>query len=227
MNAADEWLGEEVCQEREPGARSWGTVGYRDDGAGRGLTVLFPPHPGLGGDAENNVIRALFQAARADGGAALVLTYRGVREGRVGARHALAYWDELDRTGAYGPVADDCAALIRQVRAGFATGPRLVLAGYSFGAFLAVRTAAETGAAAVACVSPPIREHAFGDWLDGSGRGAFFTAPADPFCPADALTTLAGSRPRPWPVRRIETDDHFFRGAEETLARAVLDFLKA
>ena len=109
--------------------------------APRGAAVICHPHPQYGGSLDNKVVFTLARAARDSGLAAVRFNFRGVGKSE----------------GAYDEGAgelDDARAVIEW--AGAAAGG-LVLAGFSFGAAIALRAAAGRDLRGLATVALPVR----------------------------------------------------------------------
>ena len=187
------------------------------------LLALFPPHPSLGGDAENNVIRALARAGVQSGRLVLRLHYRRTASDDADGGRSLAFWDDLDARHDYGLVEADSMLMIETVRQAFRlTGP-IEIAAYSFGVYVALRVLGRLGPARLVGISPPLMEHDFHGALPATGASGpvtFIGTTGDPFCPPDALRKLAAAAGGRW--RTFETGDHFYRGEEDRLASAAL-----
>jgi len=179
------------------------------EGAPRAGAVLCHPHPQYGGDMENPVVVAAGRALVSAGVAALRFNFGGVGRSQGGP------------DGGAEEVHDArvaCEALAARL------GPAVpvVLAGYSFGAWAALRAAADgCPARRIVAIAPPL---AFLDWT-------FLTTLATPvdvlvgdqdqFCDRARLATL----PERVTVRTIARADHFFAGREDEVAAAVVDCL--
>ena len=106
--------------------------------------VVCHPHPLYGGDMHNEVVQTLCRAALARGIAALRFNFRGT--GRSGGDHG----------GGYEEREDVFAALdLLRGRHSAVDPARLGLAGYSFGAAVALNAAPAAGVRALCAVSPP------------------------------------------------------------------------
>ena len=146
----------------------------------------------------NKVVHTVARCLSAHGYAALRFNYRGV--GRSAGRYA----DGLGET-------DDAVAMIDWLQARHPELP-LVLAGFSFGAFVALRAIAERPAAALITVAPPVRMFEFArlnrpdcPWLLVQGDADEIVDAGDVFAWADAL--------EPPPQRAvIAGGGHFFHG---------------
>ncbi|MCC6847211.1 MAG: alpha/beta fold hydrolase [Deltaproteobacteria bacterium] len=176
-----------------------------------GGAVLCHPHPQFGGSMENDLVRALTRALGAAGFATLRFDFRGV--------------------GASGGAYDDGRSEVADVRAAAALlrarlgGARVTLAGYSFGAVMALRAgAAEPDRTrAIVAIAPPVRMVGL-DFLAGCGVPlAFVTGDRDQFCP---LAMLESARERFAPASTLALvpgADHFFGAHLDALAARVVD----
>jgi alpha/beta superfamily hydrolase len=166
------------------------------DGASRGVAVLCHPHPVHGGTMDNKVIQTLARAF-------VQLGYRAVRFNFRGVGRSQGQWDH-----GVGEV-DDALAVVAACRDG--TAP-LVLAGFSFGGYVAAQ-AAERLAAAHTAVQRLV--------LIGPATSTF----PMPAVPADSLVihgeaddvvplqaTLDWARPQGLPVVVLPGVGHYFHG---------------
>ena len=101
-----------------------------------------------------------------------------------------------------------------------------VMAGYSFGAAVAMRAGAEVNeVTTIAAVALPV---GMGDFSSSARSGKKIVLVAgdhDSYCPKHAITELAescGAR-----LRIIDGADHFFGGYEEALTNALAELLSA
>jgi alpha/beta superfamily hydrolase len=106
--------------------------------------VICHPHPQYGGDMYNGVVGAIVEASLSVGLAALRFNFRGVGE------------SEGAYEGGNGEVQDVAAALAHLSASPYIDPSRIALAGYSFGAVVALHHAVtDPGLPAVIAVSPP------------------------------------------------------------------------
>lgn len=177
----------------------------------RGVAVIAHPHPLHGGTMDNKVVQTLARAAVQTGWRSVRFNFRG-----VGA--SAGVYDE-----GRGEL-DDLLAVARQV----AAGERLLLAGFSFGAFV---TAAAVGAlgpqrepdaivlvgtAASRFAVPPLAEHLHDRTLVIHGED-------DDTVPLSAA--LDWARPQRLPVTVVPQVGHFFHGQLPLLRRLVVRHL--
>jgi len=169
----------------------------------RGAAAVCHPHPQYGGDRFNPVVDALFRAFAAAGFATVRFDFRGVNASE----------------GAYGGGVDermDAAAALDAV-APFAPDGPLVLAGYSFGALVALNVADPRLDAWVA-VAPPLAMAPSAPVAALDARPKLLLVPAhDQFSPPPAVHGAAGT----WTSTEIETidmADHFLAGRTGAVA---------
>jgi alpha/beta superfamily hydrolase len=172
--------------------------------------VVCHPHPVYGGDMDNAVIATVCDALSRHGIAALRFNFRGTggsqgthgggREERNDARAAL---DFLASQAGFDP-------------------QRLCLAGYSFGAVVALSTPYPS-LAALAAISPPL--------TPARGRGIQLACPTllvfgerDRVAPAASLQRAGIDLPPGSRVAVIAGADHFWWGHEEEAAKEVVAF---
>ena len=172
-------------------------------GTPRGLAVLCHPHPLHGGTMDNKVVQTLARAFVQLGHRAVRFNFRGI--GQSGGA-----WDE-----GHGEVDDALAAINAQRTAGEA----LVVAGFSFGGYVATQAAARLvdKAERLVLVAPAVVN---------------FTAapvPADTLLihgEQDDVVPLSASfdwaRPQALPVTVLPGAGHFFHGQLPVLKQIVL-----
>lgn len=184
-----------------------------DGGAPRGVAVIAHPHPLFGGTMTNKVVQTVARACVLAGWQAVRFNFRG-----VGASQG-------SHDGGRGEL-DDMLAVVEQVAP---TGP-LVLAGFSFGAFVTshavARLAAQRDIARVVLV--------------GTAASRFTVAPIPPDLHERTLvvhgeiddtvplaSVMDWARPQHLPVTVIPGVEHFFHGQLPLLRTLVLRHLPA
>lgn len=188
-------------------------------GAGSPGVVVVPPHPLLGGDADNNVVLAVARAVLARGWAVLRFNYRGVGGSQADG-------PPLPRYERF--AAGDVSALVADARAALGLARRLFrpvgLVGYSFGLAAALPLALEEPALALVGLCPPVGKQA----LPGlEARPALLLCAGDDACaPPPAETALRAAYPRAH-ARVLPRLDHFALGQEDRLVRPTLAYLEA
>lgn len=168
------------------------------------------PHPLYGGDMDNSVVVALSRRLAEAGIGALRFNFRGTgaSEGAYGGgieeredvRAALDFLEGLPEVDA----------------------ERLGLAGYSFGALVALTTA-DPRSRGVAAVSPPFSM--LGPHEDSLATPALLVfGEEDQIAPASALPPVGALFDGNYEVSRIAGADHFWWGKEREAADAVATF---
>lgn len=188
-----------------------GVLHLPDSTPAPGLVVCHP-HPQYGGDMWNNVVSAVCQTANESGIAALRFNFCGTG-GSAGA------YD-----GGRGEQQDVAAALsylrsLAEIDAG-----RVALAGYSFGAGVALRAAAgDTGLIALIAISIPTAGGR--PQGDSACPALFLSGDRDQYSDPEALRRLAAGIGDRAEVTVMPGVDHFWAGAEDRLREAVSSYL--
>lgn len=173
------------------------------DGAPLGGVVVCHPHPRYGGDRFNPVIEALFAALPQAGFTTLRFDFRSAHAEGIGERlDVVAALDALDALEGI-------------------DGPRFV-AGYSFGALVALTTI-DPRIAALVAVAPPLAAAA----ARAPRVPTLVLAPRhDQFCPPDVASAIVGT----WPgveLEAVEGADHFLVGRSAAVADRAAEWLTA
>lgn len=184
-------------------------------GAVRGVGLICHPHPLFGGSMTNKVVSTLATAAVRCGLLSLRFNFRGV--GRSEGRHDQGRGE-----------TEDVLALCTWLRAQAPDVP-LLLAGFSFGGWIALRAARPAQAMALITIAPPLNRY-----VDEDGR------PPHPQCPwlivhsrdddtvpfTATQDALAAYDPAPRTVA-LEDAGHFFHGRLNEVRDAATGFLSA
>lgn len=175
--------------------------------------VLCHPHPLYGGNMHNNVVAALAAALQHAGFATLRFNFRGV--GRSGGEHGGGEKERADVQAAVTYLLSRHAA------------PRVIVAGYSFGAMVGLRAgAADPRVHTLIGVALPL---GFGDpsFLATSEKPKLLiSGDQDPYSPLPGLQQLFATLPEPKALVTISGADHFFWGQEHEVAKAVVEFVR-
>lgn len=176
--------------------------------------VVCHPHPQFGGDMDNNVVHAVCEAAASVGVATLRFNFRGV--GASEGAYDGGRGEQLDALAAL-----DCLCGLPEVDSG-----RVGLAGYSFGATVALRAAAadDRPAAVVAVSMPTAGTRA--ESLPSDRSVLFVSGDRDEFSDPEELRRLAATSPSGgMEVVIVPGVDHFWWGAEDRLKEIVAGYL--
>lgn len=169
--------------------------------------VICHPHPLFGGTMHNKVVHVLARTLRAGGAATLRFNFRGVGT------------SEGVHDGGAGE-ADDALAAVSAARGRWPDRP-LVLAGFSFGAAIAIRVAAAVQPRWLISVAPAVDRVSLEgfvapdcDWLIVQGDADEVVAPA-------TVTRWAAQHAPKAIVRVLPGVGHFFHGHLHELADCV------
>jgi uncharacterized protein len=176
--------------------------------------VVCHPHPLYGGSMDNNVVGAIVRALSSDGIATLRFNFRGV--GRSGGVHGGGV-EEMD----------DVRAAVARL-ASEENIDATVLAGYSFGARMALGTAPTISSIdTLIAVAPPISTPMGAPSLAGwNGRILLIAGDRDAFCAVADLEKFhreAGERST---IKIIAGADHFFGGFTDELERTIAEAIR-
>ena len=178
-----------------------------------GAAVLCHPHPQHGGTMHNKVVHTLSRAYSRLGFATLRFNFRGT-EGSDG-----------DYDGGVGEL-DDALAAIAWMRARY-PGKPLWLAGFSFGAAIAIRAAVVTEVDGLVSVAPAVSRFAAG--LTEQPQCPWLVVQGDQDELVDVNETIDwvnGLEPGP-ELLVLEGVEHFFHGRLLDLREAVVTFVQA
>ena len=182
------------------------------DGTTLGAVLVCHPHPQHGGTMQNKVVHTLARAFLRMGFAALRFNFRGTG-GSAGE------YDE-----GVGEL-DDALAALAWLRADFATGP-VWLAGFSFGAAIAVRAAVQRPVDGLISVAPAIAR--FASQLEGQPACPWLLVQGDQDELVDVEQTIAWvNQLLPGPELAVMAGaDHFFHGRLVELRELVTTFVQ-
>ncbi len=222
----------EVCEERvairRDGGSLEGVLTYAFDVAPSWGVLIAGPHPFLGGDLKNNVVKALSRNLAAAGAVTLAFNYGGIGEGGEDgltdwSAAISAFWKEGRIEEESGWIHDTEAAIV--ALHGWCDRP-LVLVGYSFGCWAISENVGDQAACAVILLSPNPGKHAF-DGLDRCDAPLLVLHTDNDFaCGVDEVVTWFDGLREPKTRRLLSAGEHFFRGSETALVEAILEYLK-
>jgi len=179
-------------------------------GANAPAAVVCHPHPMYGGSMFNNVVDAVLAALWHAGYATLRFNFRG-----VGA-------SEGEHDGGPGEVDDAKAAMAFLLAQPGVARDGLMMAGYSFGAMVAVSAGYESAdVARILAVALPL---AMADARipDGASKPVLFVSgDADSYSPVAGLQALKSKVGASARLEIIAGADHFFGGREAELSRVI------
>ena len=182
----------------------------------RPAAVICHPHPVYGGTMDNNVVMAVARALQETGHSTLRFNFRGTG------------LSEGSYSGGISEVDDVRAAMgfVRE-KTGNAESP-IILAGYSFGAWVAANAlAGDRTISHVILVAPPTSMFDFSILNKDTEERArhFIVGDRDQFCDREALQKIFDGLPKPKSLRIVPHTDHFFFAHEKFLVEAVKEAL--
>jgi uncharacterized protein len=184
-----------------------------DSTAPRVFGVACHPHPLFGGTMDNKVTHVLARAMMECGAPAFRFNFRGT--GASGGKF----------DNGRGEV-DDLAAVVAEGHRRFPAAA-LWLAGFSFGAFVALRAAQKLLPVKLVAVAPPVARFDLGsvahpdcDWMLAQGD-------ADDVVNPEAVLAWAAEQPRKPRLHVLAGAGHFFHGKLHELKPLVIDFLRS
>jgi uncharacterized protein len=184
-------------------------------GGGAPAAVVCHPHPMYGGSMFNNVVDAILVAMWQAGYATLRFNFRGVGS------------SEGEHDGGPGEVDDSVAAVTFLLAQPGVRREGAVMAGYSFGAMVAVSAGYERAEIArIVAVALPL---AMADARipDGASKPVLLVSgDHDSYSPVAGLKTLKSKIGDSARLEIVAGTDHFFGGREAELSRVIADALK-
>jgi alpha/beta superfamily hydrolase len=204
-----------------------GELAYPESGTPLGGVVIVGPHPLLGGNLHNNVVRGLGDGLAEQGLATLRFNYRGVGRSEGPsvdvARHMAEFW-QTSHIPAEHDYPDDLNGALVFLRSIVGETVPLAVIGYSFGCSLLAKVAQRNHLSVMVLIAPTVGRHDYTQFAALS-QPLLVIASEDDFA-----TDVVQMRrwfdqlcaPRQLIQRRF--DDHFFRGHEAWLVETVAAF---
>jgi len=189
--------------------------------------LIAGPHPMLGGNLENNVVRALGRGVAIQGGLSMAFNYSGVgpSDGGPGDWPSVtsAFWREGRFDNEHLWVSDTGRAF--QTLANTHIEP-LAAIGYSFGCWTIAENLGGSRARAAVLISPNPGKHAF-DGIRGLGIPMLVIHSENDFaCRPDDVRRWCDDLAAPTSFMLVQAGEHFFRGQEQTVVGMVAEFLR-
>jgi uncharacterized protein len=205
-----------------------GTLAYPEAGCVRRGVAIAGPHPLLGGNMSNNVIRCLGEGLAQRGLITLRFDYRGVGKSQGPqidvARHLAEFWHTSHAPGEmdFWHDVQGAADYVQQA----VPGLPLVLVGYSFGCALLPHVRPREDLAPLVLIAPTLSKHNYDCFRSVKSRMLVVVSDDDFATNAQELEDWLGTLAMPRQLVRQRCDNHFFRGHEDWLAETVFGFLE-
>jgi alpha/beta superfamily hydrolase len=178
--------------------------------------VVCHPHPSYGGSMFNNVVDAILAAMWQLGYSTIRFNFRG-----VGA-------SEGEYDGGKGEVDDAAAAMAFILAQPGVRRDACVMAGYSFGAMVALRAGYEHAEVSrIIAVALPISMADANVPPAASKPLLLVSGDRDSYSPVSALTALHTRIGKSARLEIVKGADHFFGGAEAELSRVIVAALRS
>lgn len=169
--------------------------------------VISHPHPLYGGDMDNYVVGLISQAFEEKGWTTLRFNFRGVGRSQGDFDQGQGEKDDVSAAVAY----------LKELN----KGP-VVLAGYSFGAWVNARAAIDNSDVEYSIlVSPPLSMMDFAFLKEDAKTRLIVVGDQDPFCSFTELTKLVQEMKTPPLIKIIKNADHFYSSGAADLITAI------
>jgi len=178
----------------------------------QGGAVICHPHPLYGGTMQNKVVHTLAKSLTASNRTAVRFNFRGVGVSK----------GEYDEGAGE---TDDALAVIDWL-ASHQTGLPMILAGFSFGSFVALQAAAQAKPAALITVAPPVRMFDFKNLSFIGCPWLLIQGDEDEVVDANSVVNWVRSLENPPQLEIMHGASHFFHGKLLDLRSACDDFLQ-
>ena len=177
--------------------------------------IFCHPHPLYGGDMYNPVITSAVESAFQEGCSTLRFNFRGVGESE----------------GSYGEgdgEKEDVIAATKYLSSKFKDfGPSLILAGYSFGAWVGLPVAVQDDRIkGMVVIAPPLEMYDFNFMKGCRKKKLIMAGTRDFFCPAALLEEWYQTLEEPKSLAIIPGADHFFSFHTHLLKGPLREFLR-
>ncbi|MBI2424119.1 MAG: hypothetical protein HYV27_14910 [Candidatus Hydrogenedentes bacterium] len=207
-----------------------GELAYPEDLPVCAALLLLNPHPQLGGNLDNNVIRHLARRFAESGALTLRFNYRGIGNSTLTLPEGtirFEYFATMEKERRYEQLKPDGLAAWNALRNAAPPGVPRILLGYSFGAILAGMIAPETGPARLAAISPPVLRVGLDMFRNVTAPKFFLAGGKDFVFEETPFRAYYDAMPAPKDYILFPDSDHFFRKEEERLFDAIAAWLEA
>ncbi len=176
------------------------------------IGIICHPHPLYGGNMDNNVVYALKTALEES-------DYSTVRFNFGGVGRSEGHYGE-----GVGEVKDLLGVIKYCENEGF---KNIVLAGYSFGAWVIVNSSSSTlSRHPLVLVSPPVGIYNFENLRVPKDVKCLIVAGTEDYiCPLEKLGKWCAELPWKITLKKVHRCDHFFLGGEGEISKAMKNFL--
>ena len=177
----------------------------------RALAIICHPHPLFGGSMGNKVVTTTERCLRELGAATLRFNFRGVGKSEGSFEHGIGE-------------SDDLAAVYQHARTFFPDQP-FWLAGFSFGSYVAARSASALGADQLISIAPPVESWDFSAFAAPNMPWLVLQGEADEVVSAEAVYRFVERQTTPPTLVRFPETSHFFHGKLLELRAAIEQYM--
>lgn len=184
------------------------------EGPPRYIAIICHPHPSAGGTMDHKVVTTLVKACTAMGAATLRFNYRGVGQS----------------TGTFDDAIGECDDLRAVIRWAVAQYPGLplILAGFSFGAYIAARVANDDSVAkALITIAPAVVNYDFQALKKIACPWLVVQGDQDEIVDSQKVVDWVNQAATPIELTMMAGAGHFFHGQLITLREIVIDWLRS
>lgn len=209
---------EEQIEFPAAGQRLEGILAYPIVGTPTASLLVLPPHPHLGGNMANNVVRHLARRAAEDGCASLRFNYHGVGKSTIDLPPNLSpfdHWQAMEQKRSYTELVPDAVEAYAYLQRTCGSPPRRVVAGYSLGAALAGMMLPHVDATHVTAVSHPTARISLDAFIPLRIPKLFIAGDQDFAFDPERFQQEFAQLPDPKRFIHLTGCDHFFRKQEE------------
>jgi alpha/beta superfamily hydrolase len=202
-------------------------LAYPEAGCALGAVVFAGPHPLLGGNMRNNVVRCLGDGLAQRGLLTLRFDYRGAGRSQGPhvnvARHLAEFWRTSHAPGEmdFWQDVQGAAQYVQDV----APGLPLAFVAYSFGCALLPHVRPRENPAALVLIAPTVAKHNYDSFRSVTSPVLVVASDDDFATDTQCLEDWFGTLTMPRQLVRQRCDNHFFRGHEAWLIETVFRFL--
>ena len=215
-----------------------GVLAYPAHGEPSARVLLLAPHPHMGGNMDNNLVRYIACRASEDGAATMRFNYRGVGRSQIRLAPDIPlfdHWSAMERDKRYDEILPDAINAL-QALIGFVPGAASIFViGYSLGAILAGMLAGHLrqnqrlseAVSRVAGISPPTKRVSLAGFAGVSVPKLFVAGDRDFAFDKARFQREAAGLPGETSFVELAGSDHFFRQEEDRVYAVIAPFLAA
>ncbi|OOZ40149.1 hypothetical protein BOW53_08785 [Solemya pervernicosa gill symbiont] len=173
------------------------------------IVVICHPHPLYGGSLQNKVVHTLAKTFNDLGLLSITFNFCGVEKSNGQFDHGIGETDDL-------------LAVVKLFQQRHPGAP-IWLAGFSFGAYVALRGHVDAAAERLLLVAPPVKMFDFEETPNVEIPWTVIQGGRDEVTPPEAVAEWVESQPNRPDFRWLTTADHFFHGQLNRIRQSLID----